>query len=374
MKTRKRKRANPYAQWVVPTQDDVIRLAGMDGAECVSINLALSPPGTPVDANRLKLRQLVAVASADLDRRSAVHAQLEELSTLAESPEFWKTDATAIALFLGEVNEIFSLDDVPDDIAVVGTDYYVIPLLKTVQARGSFQVLSLTTDGGRLFQVDGPSVKLISEHVLPEWISPSKRLGTLQYHSEPSSKSGGPGVSYHGQSASEPKKRELTRRLKAIDDWLLGQAATGDGPLVLAGVEHVVAEFRATSKFGLFADFTICGGRLTDNDILQKSREFAIDNLRRQVAEIQDRFRTLHGTGKASADPDEILRASQAGSVDVLVVRSGSFDWEKEPEHTVRSDRLNTATREVVLHKGKVLVLTGVEMPDPYDMVAIYRY
>ncbi len=82
-----------------------------------------------------------------------------------------------------------------------------------------------------------------------------------------------------------------------------------------------------------------------------------------------ERFDKLVGTGHASTDVREIVRAASAGRVEHLfLLENGALPG------AVDADLLDTAAVQTLLHGGGVQTLPEASMPSGGPICAIFRY
>jgi hypothetical protein len=83
-----------------------------------------------------------------------------------------------------------------------------------------------------------------------------------------------------------------------------------------------------------------------------------------------ERFDKQIGTGHASADVQEIVRAASTGRVEHLfLLENGTV-----PGAVDGTDFLNTAAVETLRHGGEVQTLSEARMPSGGPICAIFRY
>ena len=96
-------------------------------------------------------------------------------------------------------------------------------------------------------------------------------------------------------------------------------------------------------------------------------------------------YRQSSGTGLASADIREIVPDTAHGRVGMLFIAAGSRKWGKfnresgavEPHQKMEADDedlLEIAAIQTHLNGGSVFILPPEKMPEPKDLVAVFRY
>jgi hypothetical protein len=146
-----------------------------------------------------------------------------------------------------------------------------------------------------------------------------------------------------------------------------------DGCLPLVGVEHEVALFHRLTTYPAFVEPGIRGlpGHLGQNEMYRQSLELVRSASTGPVCRALERFDKQIGTGHASADAQEIMRAASRGRVEhPFLLENGTVPGAVG----VAPDPLDIAGVQTLRHGGDVQVLLEPNMPSGGPICAIFRY
>jgi hypothetical protein len=144
-------------------------------------------------------------------------------------------------------------------------------------------------------------------------------------------------------------------------------------PLVVVGVEHEVALFHRLTTYPACVEPGIRGlpGHFGQNEMYQQSLELVRLVTTGPARRALERFDKQIGTGHASADVQEVVRAASAGRVEHLfLLENGAVPGAVDGG----ADLLNTAAVQTLLHGGDVRTLLETNMPSGGPICAIFRY
>jgi hypothetical protein len=230
----------------------------------VSIYLPTERIG-PNAASKLRLKNHLATASTLLTERGVAKSVIAEIdlqgqSVLADN-ELWAKRENGLAVFVAsEASFAYRATEAwLDSVTVADT-----PDIDQLQAEASkdrpFAVLALSLDHVRLFFGDQRSLVEDDRSMLPPSMAHvlfnNDREPQLQTHSSGRVGSGATVASFHGQELNE--LADIDRFLRAVDRGL-SDAVDKDLPVVLAGVDRLVTEFRHVSEHGALVEAHISG-------------------------------------------------------------------------------------------------------------------
>jgi len=144
-------------------------------------------------------------------------------------------------------------------------------------------------------------------------------------------------------------------------------------PLVVEGVEHEVALFHRLTTYPACVEPGIRGlpGHLGQNEMYQQSLELVRSVTTGPARRALERFDKQIGTGHASADVQEIVRAASIGRVEHLfLLENGAVPGAVDGG----ADLLETAAVQTLRHGGDVQTLLETSMPSGGPICAIFRY
>ncbi len=230
----------------------------------VSIYLPTERLGPPT-ASKLRLKNSLADASSILTDRGVAKNIISAIDRRGESVladhTLWGKREQGLAVFLAsEAHLTYRLADAETDSVVVSDTPDTDLLRSAAMQNRSFAVLALSLDHVRLLRGDQQSLIEDDPSPLPvamaDVLSNNDREPQLQSHSSGRIGGGATAASFHGQEPNE--LADIDRFLHAIEDSF--QATIDpDLPVVLAGVDRIVAEFRRVSHHPCLLDDAIHG-------------------------------------------------------------------------------------------------------------------
>ena len=167
-------------------------------------------------------------------------------------------------------------------------------------------------------------------------------------------------------------ENHLGRFYREIDRDVNALLKDGHPPLVVVGVEHEVALFHRLTTYPACVEPGIRGlpGHLGQNEMYRQSLELVRSVTTEPARRALERFEKQVGTGHASADVQEIVRAASIGRVEHLfLLEDGAVAGVVDG-----ADLLNTAAVETLRHGGEVQTLSEARMPSGGPICAIFRY
>ena len=165
----------------------------------------------------------------------------------------------------------------------------------------------------------------------------------------------------------------LGRFYREIDRDVNALLKDGHPPLVVVGVEHEVALFHRLTTYPACVEPGIRGlpGHLGENEMYRQSLELVRSASTGPVCRALERFDKQIGTGHASADAQEIMRAASRGRVEhPFLLENGTVPGAVG----VAPDPLDIAGVQTLRHGGDVQVLLEPNMPSGGPICAIFRY
>lgn len=378
---------------------DIERYLAHEGKLCASIYM----PATPVsddDRDRIRLKNLIGEAEERLlsagMRRPEAEALLAAPRELLGDGPFWKHQDTGLVVLVApELFEVLRLPRSFDERVVVGRHFHLRPLLPLVAGSDVFLVLALSRDEVRLLRGSRYGVADITPDGLPAGRADALRYddpeSRLQYHTA-SGPAGGerrPAMFHgHGEGDHTEEEDERDRRyLQVVEQGLQDVLAQSKVPMVLAGVERLLASYRSVSDYGAIVDEVVSG-----NPEILSAPELrgAAWNLvgpiwdaavQEEAAAIEERL----GTGLASSQLEDIVAAAHDGRVAALLVAQGETVWgtfdastnavTRHGEQTVEArDLVDLAAIRTLVQGGVVHAVDPGLVPGGGPAAARFRY
>lgn len=380
------------------TRDDFEALAHHDGGGAhVSLFLQTHPASSEVQTDPSRWRKLLnateeALAEAGM-RRDEIDALLTPAWELQRDPFAWRRMSDGLAVFLRPGwQRAFRVPISLPDLAIIGDRFVIGPLLRLLAGDAHFLVLALSRRKVRLLEGSRQRVEEVELADIPTSLRdvaelPEARSETVARPMAPPGRPG-PAVFFGtGYADDEFKKDELERFLRQVANGLRDVLAASDRPMVLVGLEEVVGLYRKVNEYPHVIDEVV--RRNPDDLSVEQLHELAwpvvAAALEADARDAYATFEALHGTGRASSDPDEIAQAAAEGRVGTLFVPVEPACWQRlatgGAPHVVRlgvdpefaqCELLDRSAADTLAHGGRVYALS--EQSDGRDAAAIFRY
>jgi len=349
-------------------------LVAASGWPAISVYLPTHRFGPANQQDPIRLKNLLTEAERQLSdtmRSPDVAALLAPASELLENTEFWQHQEDGLAIFRSP--ERFDHYRVPhpfDETVIVSDAFFVSPLLPVMSRGERFYVLALSENEvgllwGSRFRVGevelGPDVPTSIAEAL--WFEDPERQ--LQFHQSGRSGTGRVTATFHGHGGGKDDPGErLERFLRAVDGGVRHLITPG-APVLLAGVERVIAGYRKITRLEDVVEVGVEGNpdRLTPETLHDKAWPLVAERFEATRAAAAEQF--LSGLRPISADVDEVVRMAAEGRVASAFIPSGR-----------RADdrRFEQATAAIWKTGGEVWVVPAGEIPGGGELAAVLRY
>ena len=316
---------------------------------------------------RIAFKQALAQVRAKLTASASEHKIASLLDPLvlaaANVMDSSKEPATFIFLRSPDMCESFRTTYlIGQPVAAVGECFQLRPLLALASKHLEFYILALKLNDTRLFKC--------TDH-LCEPVRFPKHAGT-------DAEGFVPGASQSSLRAEPVHDRDhpenhLGRFYREIDRDINALLKDGHPPLVVVGVEHEVALFHRLTTYPSCVQPGIRGlpGHLSQDEMYRQSVKLVRSATAGPARHALEKFDKEIGTGHASAEIQEIVRAASAGRIEHLfLLENGSDPSAVEGG----ADPLNIAAVQTLRHGGDVQTLPETSMPSGGPICAIFRY
>jgi hypothetical protein len=179
-------------------------------------------------------------------------------------------------------------------------------------------------------------------------------------------------------------RNKLLDYCRKIDQALRDQLKDGQQPLILAGVDYLLALFREVSQYPQLVAGAISGSpdRLSAKELHARAWALVQPYLRQRQADALAHFRRLEERSQTTGEVDSAVRAASQGRVEILFVALDSGHrgaprqaggWDR-PQPAFRSEALVAAAAiHTLLHGGSVYVVAAGQMPTKGPLAAALR-
>ncbi len=300
--------------------------------------------GRGVEVDRLRFKNLVAGVEVALEktmRRAEIDALLAPAHQLRDGAMEWQYMSDGLAMFLSEDrHRIFRVAAPMPALATVGSKPVLGPMLRLLSGDEHFLLLALSQREIRLMEGSRDIVEDVQLTDVPtslkDVITPKEpRSDTMARLAAAGRGGGGSAVFYgHGAGDRHLKAVEVEQFLRnvstGLQEVLAGQAA----PMVLVGLESLVAAYREVNTYPNVIDEAVehNSDQLSSEELHKMAWPLIERRLRADRERVIDRFKELNGTGLVSSDLATVAEAAAAGRVETLFVKADPWCWERAVE------------------------------------------
>jgi hypothetical protein len=195
--------------------------------------------------------------------------------------------------------------------------------------------------------------------------------------------------SLHGHGVDDDEKKDILRFFQSVNQGVNMLLEDKNIPMVLAGVDHLLAMYREASSYQNLLEDAVTGN--PDRENLKELHEKAWKIVRPLFEESQkkafEKFEQLRGQKSelATGDIKEAVKAAVFGQVETIFVpleiqKWGRYDAEKNkviiqsgpaPQN---EDLFDFAAAQTLLNSGQVFAVPPDQMPGKGEIAAILRY
>lgn len=357
------------------------------------------PTSEHITEDKIRFKNLMKKAEEMLERKEIDGGVIRHIKTLLEETvlydeNFWQETTEGIALFCSPAGvRCFHIPDECDEYVYVGDQYDIAPLLAVVSWNVDYYVLALATKHPAIYSGDMYGIAKVDEQ-LPESIEKALNIDELYSNSQTSrnrgSQSGHPGAKAHGQGDSrQAGQEERLKYFRLIDETVLSsRKINSDHPILLAGTEDEISEFRDVSRNKRIMSGSLRGNYTNGDTNELHNRSWPLvekEICQTQNSRLIEKIQNLLGTGLASTQEDEILIAAGEGKIDTLLVgllhntMDSIGDRQEEVRKLSISDEYEQAgvresSRSTFKNGGEVIGAIRNDMPEGKIIAALFRY
>lgn len=359
--------ATPAVTIYLPTHKNANRAAAREDARRFK-NLATEA------GRQLRLRPATAAFAAEFE---AACAQLDH------DQEFWArgTESLLVCAAPGQFEQ-FNLPVDSDEHLTVAEQYYLSPILGLIDSLGEYYLLKVGLSEPALFKADSYGLSSVAVK-LPDSIDTTLIIGDDRF----TSKRPEGNQAHRPNSGRRDYAADQMHFFKLIDA-IVCHSVDRQLPLILAGIEHEVAEYRGYSRHPRLLPDSV-EGRHHDLALLhakaQAIMQRAVIAPAHQMA-LADYSRALGRTpAMALTSRWQLDTAAASGRIDTLLIamtsrtRSGLRSGASAVRKIVFPDRedsllIDRIASQVARQSGRVINLLQDEMPHGKLMLATARY
>jgi hypothetical protein len=381
--------------------EDFKALAAVAQPDSISVYLRMHQKGRETRQNQIRfknaLSELKTVLAHSPHDTAKVRQRIDSIGKLQDDGAFWRRQSHGLAFFASsDLSRLFRLPLAFDDLTVVAGRFHLKPVLPLINENMRFYILALSQNNVQLYRCDRLHIDPLTVENMPRDIDDALQYEMPQrqfqfYTGAPVQRGTNRRAAvFHGQGipANEQNER-LTRYCRLIDAAAFEVLRNESAPLILAGVEYLMAIYRDTTGYPNLKDKMIAGNpeHLSPAELHMEGWRIARSDLDAAKEQALDKYGTFKGTGLAEADLKEVVRNAFEGRIDRLIVGEGLHAWGRCEEDGRQVelfsnrdkvpgalDLLDVAACETILKGGEVFSLEPDKMPEKAPAVAVLRY
>ena len=254
------------------THDDLQALLVNHQTPCISLFTPTTRGVGHEDSKRFKnlVGELEERLPASGQGASEIKGLLRPAQALLDDPPFWQNVSQGLAVFISpEIVRPYRLPiPVPEQV-IVAERFHIRPMLPWLTGDGRFYILALSQKNVRLLQGTHFTMQEMNLEGVPRNFQEALRYDDVQVartvHSHPASggRAGTQEAIAHGHGAGiDSAKEGLLEFCQRVDRGLQRRLKNEQAPLVLAGVDYLLAIYRQANTYRRLATEQVEGARL----------------------------------------------------------------------------------------------------------------
>jgi hypothetical protein len=355
--------------------DVLPELTKSESTPCVSIFMPCVKAGPETRQNAIRFGNLLREVRRQLSSYTSVSAaqpKMDEADELLSSYEFWQHQDLGLALFANsEEFFYYKLPLAVDEIAYVGENYLLTPLVSLAQQIETFFLLAIDLENPRFYEGNIYGLTPVVLEGAPRGIEAITQYREarkqLQHHAPTPSPSPGRDGVFHAHDPSEQEKVVIKEYIYALQEAVIGYLRGRNAPLVISGVEYITSMYADVNAYDHLLSQPLHGSnaKLTDLELHALSMKHLENRLSETAAAVGE-FEAKNGTGLTATGTDDVLRQARLGRVSVLLLP-------ESPEHDELTS-INEAALHAIRTNAEIVTLPPGSLPADSHVAAILRY
>jgi hypothetical protein len=378
-------------------KEDLKTLLDKQDDHSISIFMPTYRGGSETRQNPIRFKNLLRRAEKHLRESGFSKPEVKELLApgleLLPDDDFWQHQLDGLAVFLsGKGMYHYRVPLTLKELVVVTGGFHFKPLLPLLVGDGRFYMLALSQHHVRLLLCTRYTVDEIPLEGVPRSLEEALQFDDfekqLQFHSGSAGRSGGRAAVFHGRgTGKEDSKENIRRYFQLVDDGLQRYLREEHVPLILAGVDYLLAIYRRENHYTHLLEDKITGNpeELSDEELQRRAAGIVVPLFSRAHRAALERYRELKNKNLTSSDLDTVVKAAYNGRVETLFVavgvqQWGQFDPQKnevqlhQTQNAASRDLLDLAAAQTLVKGGTVFAVKPEIVPDDGPIAAIFRY
>lgn len=381
--------------------EDIKVLATVWEKPCISIYLRMHDKGKETRQNAIRFKNALNKVKAALEKQPAdaanVRDEIEPLGKLLDDGAFWRSQSRGLAVFISPGNSrIYRLPVDFEDLQIVSGRFHLKPVLPLITENFRFYLLAISQNSNRFYRCDRLRSDALNLEKMPKSMEDALKYQLEQrqfqfYTGAPVQRGTSRRASvFHGQGlGADEQNDQLLQYCRLIDAAVYEVLRNETAPLVLAGVERLLAIFKEASDYPNLMPEGIIGNpeRISETDLHRQAWQVASAELIGRKREAIEKYNTFKGTGLATADLPMLLRCAFDGRIDRLIVGEGLHQWGRCDENggnveifpgrkhaPGEMDLLDVAACETIMKGGEIFTVEPSQIPEGAAAAAVLRF
>lgn len=347
------------------------------------------------EKNEIRLKNLLREAEQQLE---ALGISSTDAGTFTQAVrdaslerEMWQEHGAGFAIFAGAdfVRHVALPYPVREQV-VAGPRFHLKPLFDALSGNRTFYLLALSRNDVSLYSGDGASLTEIElgpdvPRSLTDVTGRQPAGKQLHYHS---GDRGGDVAVYHGSGAGKDDlDAEVEQFVRAVSNGLEPFWKLDDAPIVLAGVQSLLARYRQLSDYSHRVRGEIEGNveHLSEGELHAEAWPLVQEQLDEQRAKALERLAHSDAEVPVSRELADVVRAANDGRVETLFIAADRECWGRYDDNERRIaahehpepgdvDLLDRAAILSWLQGGEVYAIPAADIPGQGVAIAGLRY
>ncbi len=361
---------------------------------CISVYTSRSSDAEQTKNGLRRIKDTLRGAAANFQNASMT---VDDAERALESnwEQIWQAESGRASMHQGAViflsRDFFACYGLPAPIAervVVGSEFFIRPLLASWRTNDRFFVLALSQKHVRLYE--GSRCSMEERHLRDAPENLHEDLAGLSFernyemHTAASPVSNQKGAIFHGPSVSN--KDRLIHFFRDVDLGVASTLKNQEAPLIVAAVEYLFPIYKEANTYPHLLEDTIAGNPdlLTPDALHAASWKIVQSHASEAEARAFDVYKEHINTPLSSSNLRKVIAAAAGGRVRFLFVPSTGEQWGLfQPPETVHihnkkepgdDELLNLAAMLTLRHGGEVYVVRADELREGAEVATVFRF
>jgi hypothetical protein len=366
------------------SREIIAQLAEYKSDCCISIYLTTHQSGMEVNEHydSIHFKNALQKVTKQLEEKGYEESIIKQLLKpgydLIRDDAFWVQQAKGLAVFISDgYFRYLRMRYQPMEKIMVNKSFYISPLVSLLVSPEYFYLLVISKHQGKLFRADAYGMSEVPVENLPQAEGTAESLEDEEGRSNDNV--------FYGISGS---KTNTATYFKAINDILKEAVLKNEHvPLLLAGVESVVAIYRSVCDYNYVWKEALTGSHEHEdiNILYPQARAIMQPYFNQRLNKALELYANQSATPLTSSIAADVIPAAHYGRISHLFIAKGEHMWGTfdEMNNELKVEGRETANNEDLVDKtvvktlvtgGEVFMLEKEKMPAFSSIAAVMRY